>query len=116
MKYLFLAVSLCFLITYGSIRAIAEPKQEVFPISEAERAALVSGVVMGIDVANAGFKLPPMTKAKWLEFAHIFDDATAGCQDIRCVTDNIVKLRDTLYQKSLGNDKRFSPNGPEILR
>lgn len=116
MKYLFLALTLCFLVTYGSIRAIAEPQQEVFPITEEERAALVSGVVMGIDVANAGHKLPPMTKEKWLEFAHIFDDATAGCKDVRCVTDKIVKLRETVYQKSMGENKQFSPNGPEILR
>lgn len=112
MKYLFL-LSLCLGFVSGSSGPAAA---EIFPITEEERAALVSGVVMGIDVANAAHGQGPMSKEKWLEFAHIFDDATKSCTDIRCVTDQIVRLRDSVFQKTLEKNKQFSPNGPEILR
>jgi len=111
MKYLSILV-LC----AGLMDATAQAQQEVLPISEQERAALVSGICMGLDIARAVRGLEPMAKDKWMEFADLFDSATVGCQDIRCATDKIVALRETVYQMSLKRNKEFSPKGPEILR
>lgn len=96
---------------HGSI-LVADPVPDTSPaITEDERAALVVGLVIGLDIALALEGSPALEPAKFNELLAEFAQVTGPCATIHCVTDKLVNLRNNIRAKTPAK-----PEGPEILR
>jgi hypothetical protein len=97
-QFVALTVLSCMLLVTGAHSTEVQPTE---PVTDLERQALVVGMVLGLDLALANQGLPPMSKESWVRFANIFDQATAQCHDIQCITESMVKLRNSVMEKTV---------------
>ena len=93
-------------VTVGCVKPAA-----VGSISENERAAVVAGLVMGMDLSMALTGAPPFDKQKYIQLQIGFGTIIQDCQSIQCVTDRLIAFREKV-RLSVVPPQQY----PEILR
>jgi hypothetical protein len=82
-------------------------------VSDSEKASIVVGMVMGLDMAEALGGRGPLSREQWSSLTSIFSQAIGKCQEIQCVTDRIVGLRESVRK---GRSKGMMPIDLEMIR
>jgi hypothetical protein len=75
------------------------PTVDNFSITEHERAGVVAGIILGLDMAYGMQGHPPMSKERWLSLGQSFDGLLHDCRDMRCVMTRMAELRASVHQK-----------------
>lgn len=91
--------------------ACSKPAVYTEALSEQERAAVVAGMVMGMDLSVALAGGPPLNKKNWEQLQTGFDLLIKDCKTVQCVTDRMVAFRERVRMSTIPS-REF----PEIIR
>lgn len=74
--------------------------QEPRPFTDQDKQQLITGAIIGLDMARAVQGLPdPMTIEQAQSIIRIFENITRGCTSLRCMIDRIVPMIEEVRRK-----------------